>query len=113
MIGLRIEKNGWGIFRNRDYHLLDEPKLIVNRFKSFPTPNEDKYINRSLQPFEYCAFKENDLTNWILDNEIKQFIKMGYKIYMLELNNPIVGEFQLIYTKRKIVNKIDITEMFL
>lgn len=125
MIAIRIEhsKSGKGIFT----HGLDvDPQIykegvdylsnsisFFQRHNKFPSPMGDKKIKRYAAENEFCAFKSlEQLREWVTSKEIREFIKMGFKVLLLDLTDCIEGDFQIIYCKEDIVQVKDITNLF-
>ena len=120
---VRIEhiETGVGIFRSRDKnqnnHGTELPNGlfndILNRFNNFPSPYNDGALGY-VDYDEYCAFKTvNQLNKWITKDEIKEFFKIGFRVYLLTVDRCKVGDKQVIYKKDHVMNKKDITDLFL
>ena len=61
----------------------------------------------------FCAFKSIDqFQEWVSPQEIKEFIKMGFEILLIDTSDHIEGMFQIIYYKEDIVQVKDITNLF-
>ena len=116
----RIEhKNGYGIFMASDSsgcpYYLSIGDGFTNRHVHFPTPDEDLRILRRSQHDEYCAFKnKSDLKKWVKTSELNNFVKLGFDIYKIKINkvDAVIGEYQILYKKDKIINKICITHEY-
>lgn len=126
MIAIRMEhpRSGKGIFthslstiskRNKegaDY--LSDCNIFFKRHNSFPTPSRDSKIKRYIKKNEFCAFKSiEQFKTWVTTEEIKEFIKMGFKVLLLDLTIYIEGEFQILFKKENISQRKDITELFI
>lgn len=122
---IRIEhpSTGWGIFTNSNVEqgledkagveYLSNPDDFYLKHSKFPTPYEDKGIEHSPHADEFCAFRTLDIFNqWISSLEVKEFINMGFKIYLLDISSYEEGEFQVIYKKENITQMKDITHIF-
>lgn len=117
---LRIEhpSTGKGIFTSYingvgvDY--LSNSANFYNKHLNFPTPYEDAKIKNKFKTGKhFCAFKSIDqFQEWVSPQEIKEFIKMGFEILLIDVSDHIEGMFQIIYYKEDIVQVKDITNLF-
>lgn len=131
---IRLEFNdGYGIFRSYNNHTNESRwsvnigssynnnsdsdrnicTMIVDRHDKFNTPFEDgfKWMTKN----HFCGFKNfKQITEWFNMNELKFLINKGCKIYSISVSEiEFEGEFQVIYYKDKIIEKTDITEIFI
>jgi len=112
---LRVEyTDGWGIFRSQAWRQLSNSEDFINRHKEFPTPQYDAYIDREPDTDEFCAFKSiEQFQQWVTPTEIKELIKEGCKVLLLDVSAWVTGEFQMLYRKENIVQSKDISELFI
>lgn len=121
---IRIEhsESGKGLFRHTDenrniYFRSDKFKCfedICIRHASFDNPYSESLLMSVMNDDYYCAFKSLDqFKQWILSEEIKEIIQHGFKVYLIDLEIYYEGKFQIIYKKKYIIAKKDITELFL
>ena len=123
---LRIEhpETGYGIFTSSSTEIgklmktgadwLLDRAYFYDRHDKFPTPSHD----HGLKPYircldDFCAFKSiEEFQQWILPEETKQFIKMGFKILLLDVSECMIGEYQVLFRKKNIIQSKDITHLF-
>ena len=61
----------------------------------------------------FCGFKSiEQLQQWVYQSEINEFVSFGFRIYKIEVNNCLMGDYQVFFKKDNIVSKIDITDIF-
>jgi len=113
---VRIEhSDGWGIFRTQGYR----PNVsdlgldaLIHRHWDFPTPaqeGEGEYIREN----QFCAFKTiEQVQQWIMPDEIRILLENDFRVYLLEVSNCIVYEYQCVYEKENIIEQKDISELF-
>ena len=109
---VRVEKDGIGVFHS-SYTNSQQPfyRAVVERHREFPTPDEED-LKMGLN--WYCAYKTVDeLRSWIKVEELQGFVDIGFRVYMLEVTDYQVGEYQAIFTKDSILTKTDITNIFI
>lgn len=114
---IRIEHNcGNGLWRaaniNRSYYrelsFYDE---LIKKHKNFPLPCEE---GLSIQEDDYCAFKTiEQLQKWIEPEWFEEIIKLGFKIWMIDVSDYKESCHQILYRKINITSKKDITELFI
>lgn len=115
---VRIEhkKDGFGIFRSA-INLNDLPgeicDKIYERHTRFPTPHKDKKL-KYIKYDEFCAFKTvNQFKRWFTKKEIKGFAGIGFRVYLIDVKDCRIGSNQVVFEKKDIINKTDITELFI
>ena len=80
------------------------------RHEKFPTPYKEG-IDFTIEHF--CAFKSIDqLQEWVLPEEMKEIISLGFKVLLLDVSECLEGEYQIAFKKEHIVQSKDITEIF-
>lgn len=85
---------------------------VLYRHNGFNTPYED-FGYKFEHGQHFCAYKSIDqLQQWIYPNEMKIIIDRGYCVYLLELEDVLVGRDQICYKKSDIISKQDITSLF-
>lgn len=110
--GLGVFRSEYGLFHNKNNYKYRQ--FTVNRHNNFPTPRIDAGIYRYANKDEFCAFKSLDqLNKWFTKRELKHFISLGFNIYSLDLKRCIIGEYQILFEKKNIINKNNISELFL
>ena len=112
---LRVEyKDGWGMFRSGVCSELSNYKEFIKKHKEFPMPQNDSLIEREPYDDEYCAFKSiEQFQQWITPIEIKELIKAGCRVLLLDVVSCVIGEFQILYEKGNVVQLKNITELFI
>ena len=116
---LRVEhhKSGNGILRSRDKnrkYYSNRPRLrsLIYRHGDFPNPFNDRLLG-DVNILEFCAFKSIDqFQEWVTKGEIKILISFGFKIYLIDVSEARIGEYQVLYKKENILQSKDITNMF-
>lgn len=94
--------------------------LSSRHLHAFPVPPEDhdqrtgKRLNLCKEGREwFCAYKSVDqVKEWIKPEEMEAVIELGFKIFLLEVEEYQIGSYQVIYTKEGVRYKKDITELF-
>jgi len=116
---IRIEhESGNGIWQARN----EENRVIItnlkcypeisNRHSSIPTPYEDDIY--AFTESYFCSFKSiPQLEEWVEREWIKEFVSVGFRVYMLEISNWLEGNYQICFKKSDILSKKDITELFI
>lgn len=115
---VRLERKGRGIFRpsNRIIFKSKIAKTTHERhnYNGFPTPyGEGLDLDKDDMEW-FCAYKSvEQLQKWVLKKEMAYFIKMGFKVLLLNVTNFQEGEKQVLYTKDSINSSEDITSLFI
>lgn len=117
MLVVRIEKGGRGIFRpiednGCDLRKVDEIKMVYERHgEGFPIPFNDGVDIYQDDKEWFCAYKSiEQMKAWVNPEELKYFIKIGFKVYLLSISEFQVGGFQIVFTNEGIITKTDITD---
>lgn len=118
---VRIEHpfDGWGLWRsgpNDVVAFIDSAKCysdLMERHRKFPNPTYQRDIEGFIPKEHFCAFKSIDqLQEWILPEEMKEIISLGFKVLLLDVSECLEGEYQIAFKKEHIVQSKDITEIF-
>lgn len=121
MTVVRVEhpSDGWGMFRatSWDKKSIVEEEIIdsmQHRHYRFRTPYLEG-LNMSLYDREwFCAYKSMDqIVQWIYPEDFKALISLGFIIYLLDVTEYQEGRDQVVFTKESIINKKDISSIFL
>lgn len=109
---LRIENgDGVGIFHG-GYAFSHFPS-ISSRHCKFPNPHQDGLDLYRDSAQWFCAYKSiEQIQEWIMPDEFKDMPRCGYRIYLMTVLNYQVGEYQVIFTKDSIIDRKDVTELF-
>lgn len=118
---IRIEhtKDGRGLFRSGTAHNRTIEKLychdaLLGKHSGFPTPFHDNLINRRPKRNEYCAFKSiEQLQEWLESDWIKEAIKFGYRVLMLDVSEYVEGEYQILYKRCNVLQSKDVSSLFI
>jgi hypothetical protein len=121
MQAIRVEHpaNGWGMFRQTDEscHVrynnqgIDLEDLI-DRHRKIPTPWYDSLL-KTFNDNEFCAFISiEQIQQWIFPEEFEKLFKLGFQVYLLELSDCRVGEYQILYEKQNIKEQKNISSLF-
>ena len=120
---IRFEDSvGIGIFHTTEFDISLELIDLCNRHFNvslndkrnlFPTPIMEE-LDICLDDKEwFCAFKNiKQVKRMFYENELRDIIKLGARIYMIEVSEYQLGRRQIIFTKESIVKKTDISELF-
>lgn len=58
----------------------------------------------------FCAFKTfEDLIYWVKPLWIEELVKIGFRVYKIQVSDYLVGNHQICYKKEDIIDKEDIT----
>jgi hypothetical protein len=109
---LRAENgNGVGIFHGGFAY--NPCRDIGYRHRNFPNPHNDGCdLYRDSKDW-YCAYKSIDqIQQWIMPHEFKKMPIAGYRVYLLTVMEYQEGEYQVIFTKESIIDRKDVTELF-
>lgn len=113
---IRIEGgDGVGFFRATEnfpsVFCVEELRQVSTRHNKFNTPQEDGLI---IMDYHFCAYKTvKQMTDWVRTHELKDIIALGYKVFSLKLEHCQHGRDQIIFKKSDIIEKTDITDLFL
>lgn len=123
---IRVEhEDGWGMFIAKTSRFAlawtDHKKLkplwerhnTENPNGGFPIPQtEGLKISKNGKEW-FCSFKNiEQFKQWVKDEEVKELLKLGFKVIQLEVNEWQEGEQQILYTKESIINVEDISHQF-
>lgn len=116
---IRIEHtDGCGIFVTYDEKGNQRPHMnhaildtICAKHYKFNNPHLDGLKNFTGNHF--CGYKSmSDLYQWLNEKEIKFLLSIGFSIYLIEVSEALVGEFNVCYKKQHILLKKDISHFF-
>ncbi len=109
---VRIEKDGTGIFCSQDTNPTQSAfKSVRIRHNEFDTPFDE---GMDFTKDWFCAYKSvEQFQMWIKTEELEFFVEIGFRVYMIEVTNYQVGNFQVIFTKDSVKTKTDITNIFI
>lgn len=126
---IRVEhKNSMtGMFRSDEDSICNVPELHSLRarhYGPFPTGFGDPDIAPTLYkeeeetPFTKSqwrfAFKNIEQINqWVMKDEFQILAKLNYRVYKITSNNYIESRHQVIFNINSVINKEDITELFI
>lgn len=111
-----IDGNGIWFAENKkgndivDY--LSNIKEFSIRHNYFNTPKEDN-IN-FIKGVHFCAFKSiEQLQQWVYPEEIREFLSLGFKVYLIDVSHYLEGSHQICYKKEDILQQKDISSLFI
>lgn len=116
---IRIEHTdtGWGIWRSTDksgkFHIekLSNYSEFEKKHKKFPIPSQDE-LEREKDDF--FAFKSlEQMKEWVTPEELKEFISLGFKVYLFDLGIWQEGKYQIMFKQKDVLQKKDITQLFI
>jgi len=111
---VRIEYLGVGIFCSPNVHCMHPiVREVYNRHNDFPNPmNEGLNLWKDNKEW-FCAYKTvEQVQQWLRKVEIQYFTTLGFRVYLLTVNEYQMGDYQVIFTKDSIVSKEDVTSLF-
>lgn len=88
-----------------------ELRNMFDRHQDFNTPRED-----GLKRFasDFCAYKTiNQFKEWVWHEELLFLVHLGFRVYKLRLRECQVGNHNILFDKKDVVTKIDITDQLL
>jgi len=99
----RVENSdGIGCYTQDDFYV-DEIEMMINRHctrNGHPSPFNDKGIDRSPRPKEYCAFiSRKQAHQWFTDFELKMLSENGFYLKELDANITAIGEKQILISR--------------
>ena len=66
-----------------------------------------------IKGIHYCAYRSLDeLKSWMEDEWIKDVIRVGFRVYIIEVSECLNGSQQAAFELRHIISKKDISELF-
>jgi len=84
---------------------------VSQRHNDFHTPEEEGLI--LIRGVDFCAYKSlEQLNQWIMPEELKIIINHGFSVYMIEIDIFQQGNHQIVYKKKDILTKTDISSLF-
>lgn len=116
---IRVEStvNGLGMFigtGTNNYVPRWELRSLMRRHKVFNTPQEDGLNIEKDNREWFCGYKTvQQFQYWVLKEEIKELVRNGFKVFLIEADDFQVGEHQIIFTKESEIKREDITEIFI
>lgn len=79
----------------------------------FKGPGRETFADQFISGKHFFAYKSiEQLRQWVFPEEMIQLLDRGYKVYLLNLSEAIEGEMQIIYMKKDIISKQDISSLF-
>jgi hypothetical protein len=115
MICIRLEcDDGDGIFKCREkgFDLNNFPLgiKIAHLHVSFPNPYEE--FGDKFNPNYYCAYKSfGQLLAWIHIEELRELISREVSVYIIEVEEGLIGKYQICYKKKNIIWKKNINNL--
>lgn len=111
----RIEgTDGNGMFRGKSMALIYESTHIIDRHNRFNTPKEDNLRTRCQKVSWFCAYKtQKELKLWVKPNELRYLInKLEFVVLKIKVNMYQKGEYNILFDKNRVLERIDITDKF-
>lgn len=113
-IAIRVEHtDGIGMFiaRDRPHSVQYTCPSVSDRHNRFNTPYEDGI--KGFTTDHFCAYKSvEQFKEWVLDEEVNVLIDNGFSIFLLTLRDSLSGSHQVVYLKSDVLDKRDITSLF-
>lgn len=121
---IRIEHtDGIGMFRLCDLNYDYRPHSIYN-LRDIETWAEE--LSQQHERFEilpidipdssdehFCAYKTiEQLQEWCTNEQIRQLIKAGYSVYLIEVSDCLEGKYQIAYKISDIISKTNMNSLF-
>ena len=124
------DKNGRGMFQMGNnmglgVHNIPELYNLHIRHINFPTGFEDTPINRYLNKkygvgidfnklnYRFSFINIGQFEKWVLREEVAILNKYGFRVYKVETDNYVQGDYQIIFDVNSIKSITDITDLFL
>lgn len=107
---LRIEnEDGIGIFHGG--FAFSVCREVATRHGKFPNPHQE---GLKMNGQWFCAYKTiEQIQEWIMPDELRMLPECGYRVYLLTVTNYQIGNYQVIFTKDSIIDRKDVTELFI
>jgi hypothetical protein len=117
---IRVEhEDGYGMFRkNSDrYRVVDLCESVMGelceRHREFPTPNQDNLIEYKDGYEWFCAFRSmEEFNSWVTREQVSVLIEYDFRVFILEVTEYQIGDYQVLYRKDSIISKTDITNLY-
>ena len=101
----RAGKNAFE-FMSRLTHGKDDSYHDMDKY---PNPLNDAGIGRFIEPNEYCACKSlEQLHHWFTEEDARTLAKVGIHPYKVVVRECIVGDKQVLFTKKSVVRRMRI-----
>lgn len=111
------DKKGKAIIRNHsNYASIEERHHNVFLFPPFQSDYELNYklSYDQVQAYHFAFLSVNQLEQAFSKKEITEFItKLGFKVYLLKVTKYYKSSFQVVFKKESILNKTEISSLFL
>lgn len=89
------------------------PTVRERHTGKFKGPMRETFADQFICGKHFFAYKSiEQLRQWVFPEEMIQLLDRGYKVYLLNLSEAIEGEMQIIYMKKDIISKEDISSLF-
>lgn len=114
IIRLEHPSNGYGIFYNREVTDTQLNPCIIDAYRGRHWSMDDaSRITGFMSGQHYCAYKSIDeLQRWLEPSELKELIKIGFVVYLIDVDDFIIHRDQVVYKKEDILEIKDISELF-
>jgi hypothetical protein len=100
----RVEdQNHHGPYHNTHYESLMSCCRVIRRHINIkhPTPREDSYINRYMEDYERCGFKDlQQFRDWFNLRDRRLLHSLGFILAVYDAKEIKLGEYQVIFDKR-------------
>lgn len=81
--------------------------LTDGKSKDIPMDYHKRYSKDGLKWFSGCSNVE-DMNRWFSVQDAVELFENGYRLYEFEVNQYVVEEFQVLFTRESITNKKEI-----
>ena len=120
---IRVEHfDGVGVFRvhldgiTREHSCVHQFSLenLMERHRKFPVPYCDNELDLNKDDKNwFCGYKSiKQIQEWIFEEEFYTLKNLGYKIWLIEVDEYQIGNYQVLFTKESVIRKEDITGLF-
>ena len=116
---IRVEHaDGLGMFMKADrrkhcVYNCPELQALADRHESFPLAKNEVDVWKDSKEW-FCAYLSIvQLQEWVFPKEFEHLFSRGSKVWLLDVIEWQEGKHQVVYTKKSIISKKDISELFI
>ncbi len=113
MNAIRIEHpvDGLGLWMSKRISYYDM-RVLDKRHMKYPTAKEE-FETKFDEHIHYCAYKSiSQVHEWIKPLDFEPIKDAGFQIWLLDLSECLVGNFQIVFEKKHIITRKNISSLF-